>query len=104
MGKVVFTVLGAVAELERSFIVERVKAGLRNARAKGQAIRQAAGFRGENAGTARGRSDLTRHRKALPGLKDDGNQGLELAIAALSASFSLPRLRAAPPQKNTGSG
>jgi len=35
MGKCVFTVLGAVAELERSLIVERVKAGLRNARAKG---------------------------------------------------------------------
>jgi DNA invertase Pin-like site-specific DNA recombinase len=33
-GKLVFTVLGAVAELERSLIVERVKAGLRNARAK----------------------------------------------------------------------
>jgi hypothetical protein len=31
----VFTVLGAVAELERSLIVERVKAGLRNAKAKG---------------------------------------------------------------------
>jgi hypothetical protein len=29
----IFTVLGAVAELERSLIVERVKAGLRNARA-----------------------------------------------------------------------
>ena len=28
--------LGAVAELERSLIVERVKAGLRNARAKGK--------------------------------------------------------------------
>src|SRR6266403_2141648 len=34
-GKLVFTVLGAVAELERSLIVERVKAGLRNARSKG---------------------------------------------------------------------
>src|SRR4029077_14039476 len=34
-GKMVFTVLGAVAELERSLIVERVRAGLRNARAKG---------------------------------------------------------------------
>jgi len=34
-GRMVFTVLGAVAELERSLIVERVKAGLRNARAKG---------------------------------------------------------------------
>jgi DNA invertase Pin-like site-specific DNA recombinase len=35
-GKMVFTVLGAVGELERSLIVERVKAGLRNARAKGK--------------------------------------------------------------------
>ena len=35
MGKMVFTVLGAVAELERSLITERVRAGLRNARAKG---------------------------------------------------------------------
>jgi hypothetical protein len=37
-GKMVFTVLGAVAELERSLIVERVKAGMRNARAKGKHI------------------------------------------------------------------
>jgi DNA invertase Pin-like site-specific DNA recombinase len=35
-GKMVFTVLGAVAELERSLIAERVRAGLRNARAKGK--------------------------------------------------------------------
>jgi DNA invertase Pin-like site-specific DNA recombinase len=34
----VFTVLGAVAELERSLIRERVRAGLRNARAKGKLI------------------------------------------------------------------
>jgi DNA invertase Pin-like site-specific DNA recombinase len=37
-GKMVFTVLGAVAELERSLIAERVKAGLRNARAKGKKL------------------------------------------------------------------
>lgn len=37
-GKMVFTVLGAVAELERSLIVERVRAGLRNARAKGKQL------------------------------------------------------------------
>lgn len=37
-GKMVFTVLGAVAELERSLIVERVRAGLRNARAKGKKL------------------------------------------------------------------
>src|SRR5207245_5885525 len=37
-GKMVFTVLGAVAELERSLIIERVKAGLRNARSKGKRL------------------------------------------------------------------
>ena len=37
-GKMVFTVLGAVAELERSLIVERVRAGLRNAKAKGKKL------------------------------------------------------------------
>jgi DNA invertase Pin-like site-specific DNA recombinase len=37
-GKMVFTVLAAVAELERSLIVERVRAGMRNARAKGKKI------------------------------------------------------------------
>jgi DNA invertase Pin-like site-specific DNA recombinase len=34
-GKMVFTVLGAVAEMERGIIGERVKAGMKNARLKG---------------------------------------------------------------------
>jgi len=34
----VFTVLGAVAELERSLIAERIRAGIRNARAKGKRL------------------------------------------------------------------
>jgi DNA invertase Pin-like site-specific DNA recombinase len=37
-GKMVFTVLGAVAELKRGLIVERVQAGLRNAKAKGKQL------------------------------------------------------------------
>jgi DNA invertase Pin-like site-specific DNA recombinase len=37
-GRMVFTVLGAVAELERSLIAERVRAGLRNARSKGKKL------------------------------------------------------------------
>jgi DNA invertase Pin-like site-specific DNA recombinase len=58
-GKMVFTVLGAVAELERSLIVERVKAGLRNAKAKGKRLgrpkrvvdaRQLAGLRAQGFG------------------------------------------------------
>jgi len=38
VGKMTFTVLGAVAELERSLIIERVRAGVRNARAKGKRL------------------------------------------------------------------
>jgi DNA invertase Pin-like site-specific DNA recombinase len=37
-GKMVFTVLGAVAELERSLIGERVRAGLRQAKARGKRL------------------------------------------------------------------
>jgi DNA invertase Pin-like site-specific DNA recombinase len=37
-GKMIFTVLGAAAELERSLIAERVRAGVRNARAKGKRL------------------------------------------------------------------
>jgi DNA invertase Pin-like site-specific DNA recombinase len=38
VGKMVFTILGSVAEMERQMIVERVKAGLRNAKAKGRRL------------------------------------------------------------------
>ena len=34
----IFTVLGSVAELERSLIAERVRAGLRNARTNGKRL------------------------------------------------------------------
>jgi DNA invertase Pin-like site-specific DNA recombinase len=37
-GRLVFVILASVAELERSLIAERVKAGLRNARAKGKRL------------------------------------------------------------------
>ena len=40
-GKMVFTVLGAVAELERGLIVERLKVGLRNAKAKSRGLGRA---------------------------------------------------------------
>jgi len=35
MGKMIFTVVGAMAEMERELIAERVKAGMKNAKAKG---------------------------------------------------------------------
>ncbi len=37
-GRLMFQIIGAMAEFERSLIQERVKAGLRNARAKGKRI------------------------------------------------------------------
>jgi DNA invertase Pin-like site-specific DNA recombinase len=54
-GKMVFTVLGAVAELERSLIAERVRAGIRNARAKGKTLGKAESCRGrcQNRGLTR---------------------------------------------------
>ena len=37
-GRLMFQIIGAMAEFERSLIAERVKAGLRNARAKGKRL------------------------------------------------------------------
>ena len=43
-GRLMFQIIGAMAEFERSLIVERVKAGMRNARAKGmREIRMSSG-------------------------------------------------------------
>jgi DNA invertase Pin-like site-specific DNA recombinase len=49
MGKMVFTVLGAVAELERSLIMDRVRAGQRAAKARGKHIGRTNGFTAEQA-------------------------------------------------------
>jgi DNA invertase Pin-like site-specific DNA recombinase len=37
-GRLMFQIIGAMAEFERALIQERVKAGLRNARAKGKRL------------------------------------------------------------------
>ena len=57
VGKMTFTVLGAVAELERSLIIERVRAGVRNARAKGKRL---------------GRPRVTVDRARIDRLRDSG--------------------------------
>jgi len=90
MGKMVFTVLGAVAELERSLIVERVKAGLRNARAKGKRL---------------GRPRVVVNRHGIAALRAQGlswatiaerlNVGEGTVYRAVRASAKIP-LRAAP--------
>src|SRR2546421_9377269 len=38
LGQAIFTIISAVAQLERDLIGERVRAGLRNARAKGKRL------------------------------------------------------------------
>ena len=63
-GKMLFTVLGAVAELERSLIAERVKAGLRNARAKGKKL---------------GRTRLVADRSQIARLRTQGRSLREIA-------------------------
>jgi DNA invertase Pin-like site-specific DNA recombinase len=83
-GKMIFTVLGAVAELERSLIVERVKAGLRNARAKGK--------------------KLGRPRKTVDAVKFAGlrAQGLSLRSIASELGVGLATLhRASVPRSKT---
>jgi DNA invertase Pin-like site-specific DNA recombinase len=80
-GRMIFTVLGAVAELERSLIAERVRAGLRNARAKGKRLGRptakvsdieinkllASGFSMQSAGDRLGCSAATVCRRARAG-------------------------------------
>ncbi len=80
-GKMVFTVLGAVAELERSLIAERVRAGLRNARAKGRRL---------------GRPRKIADASLITRLRRDGASwrtiGRELGVSAATA-FSTARKR-----------
>ncbi|MGD0088553.1 MAG: recombinase family protein [Planctomycetota bacterium] len=53
LGKMVFTVVAAVAELERSIIVERVKAGVARAKAKGKRLGRPTGSRVDSAAVVR---------------------------------------------------
>src|ERR1022692_4646833 len=89
-GKMVFTVLGAVAELERSLIAERVRAGIRNARAKGKRL-----------GRPRVAVDVSR----IAALRGEGHSWgtihRETGIAkgtAQQAFYSLPQIAASLPR------
>jgi DNA invertase Pin-like site-specific DNA recombinase len=83
-GRMVFTVLGAVAELERSLIVERVKAGMRNARAKGKHV---------------GRPRVNVEAKKIAALREAGRSWSEITRqtgltkgTAQRAFYSLPKM------------
>jgi len=83
-GRMVFTVLGAVAELERSLIVERVKAGMCNARAKGKHV---------------GRPSVSVDAKKIAALRKAGRSWSEITRqtgltkgTAQRAFYSLPKM------------
>jgi DNA invertase Pin-like site-specific DNA recombinase len=57
-GRLMFQIIGAMAEFERSLIQERVRAGLRNARAKGKRL-----GRPEVAASVASRQTIWRRRK-----------------------------------------
>ena len=71
MGRMVFTVLGAVAELERSLIVERVNAGLSRARREGKTL---------------GRPRVIVDREKVRGLADEG-----LSLRAIASRLRLTK-------------
>jgi DNA invertase Pin-like site-specific DNA recombinase len=77
-GRMVFTVLGAVAELERSLIAERVRAGMRNARARGVRL-----------GRPKVVADVATIRRLRGQDRSWRSIGRELGIAAETAKKSL---------------
>ena len=82
VGKMTFTVLGAVAELERSLIIERVRAGVRNAKAKGKRL---------------GRPRLAVDRGRIAGLRASGASWSEVCDATgLSAGTARRSLAKIP--------
>src|SRR6202795_89823 len=90
-GKMIFTVLGAVAELERCLIVERVRAGLRNARAKGKKL---------------GRPRKVRNGTEIKRLRAEGASwrtvGRALGVAPATALRASVKARLEIPKKRKG--
>ncbi|MCZ6876720.1 MAG: recombinase family protein [Acidobacteria bacterium] len=81
MGKMVYTIIAAVAELERSLIRERVVMGLQRARAQGKKL---------------GRPKVKANKAQLVRLHEQGLSSREVAKQlGLSPSTVLRRLRAA---------
>ena len=82
VGKMIYTVLGSVSELERCLTVERVRAGMRNARAKGRHIGRPALRRFSNTE----REEIqTVHRK-------DGTSVRQLAIRYGTTQWMMSRI------------
>jgi DNA invertase Pin-like site-specific DNA recombinase len=78
LGKMVFTVVAAVAELERSIIVERVKAGVARAKAKGKRLGSPTGSKVDS--------------ELLPGLLAEGQSFRQSAKALGCSAGTVHRL------------
>jgi DNA invertase Pin-like site-specific DNA recombinase len=77
LGQALFTIIGAVAQLERDLIRERVSAGIRNARANGKKL-----------GRPKGQVNLSR----IPELNEEGKRLRQIA-ASLGVGYGTVRAR-----------
>ena len=82
LGEAMFTIISAMAQLERDIIRERVKAGLKNARNKGKTL-----------GRPKADIDLTRAKK----MQNDGD-----SIRSISIKLRIPRTTLIRALKNQG--
>jgi len=87
LGQALFTILSAVAQLERDLIRERVRAGLRNARAKGKKF-----------GRPRAQIDADR----VAALRRDGLSWSQVCRTLNVSKGSAQRSVARPPQLHSG--
>jgi DNA invertase Pin-like site-specific DNA recombinase len=87
LGQAIFTIIAAIAQLERNLLVERVRAGLRRARAQGKRI-----------GRPPVRVDGGRLQQVLSRQLPSRAAALELGISA-SSYLRLLRMQLAPPSE-----
>ncbi len=99
MGKMVFAVLRALAELERSLILERVIAAYAMLVCRANDWVAAAGFSspGGRFRAARGRSDVARHCQAMPCVKDYGDHSLALSNCRVIGDLPASAIARSPP-------
>ena len=82
LGRAIVVIIGAIAELERNLIIERVRAGMRRARLEGRHI---------------GRMPLTLDRKAICSDRDSGQSLRQIARSHRISTATVRRVLAGQP-------